>query len=652
MSDSGNYRIKKIDLSKAAEDEGFVTNFVGSGRYGHKDGTGTEALITNGGMAQDGEGNLYLADAHNHCIRKITPGEVTTLAGSPRRKGDIPGTGMQARFNEPEDLAFGSGATSLSPTKRITKSNGSVRAAKSSQWQGQGKKAARTENPWRLQAEYPYAMAALDGKIYFSQYNNGRIRTFSPRSHFLVEDGDSHYLNFSIRFDCGTLAIDLPEACTFSEGKSGSNFFTIRGRGAHLNQALATLAVTADNDGECELTFSASDGRESTGHLTVPVKVGSSGDNHILGRMSDRSPDEDTPLPLQISARDVDQNQLRFSVAANSKKATAKLDKSGTKQILDPENNREGTAQITVTMEGQQGGSDSETFNPHVIGINAPPSDILLDNNTVGKNKPAGTKVGVLTLVDPDKQRIVKATVQAVNDAPVIEPLGTQTTKEGTTKFLSIVATDADSDTLTYSATVNSGQVTANASGNQIILTPAENWNGTASITVTASDGQANSSSSFDLQVSSVNDSPLTLLLDNDTLLENEPAGTLVGILQVPDVDNPGGYTFGIIEGGDMSKCYIQDDQLFSNAVIDFETDSTLEIVIRATDATGSHTDFPVTVFIIGNDDPQEIYLEDQSIEENQPVHSMVGEFSMEGYGRLYGPIVRRWQTSGLWGRF
>jgi len=74
---------------------------------GSRDGTGSQARFHDPqGVAADGAGNLYVAEAASATIRKITPqGAVTTLAGSAGAPGYADGSGGAARFNAPSRLA-------------------------------------------------------------------------------------------------------------------------------------------------------------------------------------------------------------------------------------------------------------------------------------------------------------------------------------------------------------------------------------------------------------------------------------------------------------------------------------------------------------------------------------------------------------------
>ncbi len=82
-----------------------VTTLAGTGSYGFTNGPGTIAQFSDPfAVATDASGNVYVADADNNAIRKITPaGIVSTLAGDGTR-GFKNGTGTGAEFNFPHAL--------------------------------------------------------------------------------------------------------------------------------------------------------------------------------------------------------------------------------------------------------------------------------------------------------------------------------------------------------------------------------------------------------------------------------------------------------------------------------------------------------------------------------------------------------------------
>lgn len=93
----------------AAFAEGVVSGVSGeNGNAGHQDGAGIGAIFNDPmGLARDTDGNLFVCDARNHVIRKISSvGVVTTLAGEPGEEGSIDGVGSEARFRFPADIAI------------------------------------------------------------------------------------------------------------------------------------------------------------------------------------------------------------------------------------------------------------------------------------------------------------------------------------------------------------------------------------------------------------------------------------------------------------------------------------------------------------------------------------------------------------------
>lgn len=102
VADSGNNRIRKIDT----ENNNMVSTFVGSGVEGYADGVGINAVFAApNGICIDTQGNLYVTDFWNYKIRKITPaGVVTTLAGS--TQGFADGSGSAAKFGYLESICI------------------------------------------------------------------------------------------------------------------------------------------------------------------------------------------------------------------------------------------------------------------------------------------------------------------------------------------------------------------------------------------------------------------------------------------------------------------------------------------------------------------------------------------------------------------
>lgn len=108
VADEENSTVRKLTPT------GEVTTLAGAaGSKGSADGAGPAARFYHPvGVALDAGGTLYVTDADNHTIRKITPsGTVTTLAGTAGRRGSADGAGAAAGFNTPHSLAVGADGT-------------------------------------------------------------------------------------------------------------------------------------------------------------------------------------------------------------------------------------------------------------------------------------------------------------------------------------------------------------------------------------------------------------------------------------------------------------------------------------------------------------------------------------------------------------
>jgi len=80
VADTYNHTIRKISR------DGIVTTLAGTpGQPGYRDGSGIGAQFNlPGAVALDRLGNIIVADAGNHRIRRVTPdGNVSSVSGPP-----------------------------------------------------------------------------------------------------------------------------------------------------------------------------------------------------------------------------------------------------------------------------------------------------------------------------------------------------------------------------------------------------------------------------------------------------------------------------------------------------------------------------------------------------------------------------------------
>ncbi|HEY4246827.1 MAG TPA: matrixin family metalloprotease [Lacunisphaera sp.] len=179
VTDNANATIRRITSA------GVVSTLAGStANRGNNDATGMAATFSSPmGIAQDTGGNLYVADATNNTVRKITStGVVTTLAGSAGVAGTADGSGSAARFNHPTGLTIDSSGNiyvsdSTNNTIRKITSSGTVTtlaglAGVMGAADGTGN-GALFNNPGGLSVDG-------SGNIYVADTGNSAVRKITP----------------------------------------------------------------------------------------------------------------------------------------------------------------------------------------------------------------------------------------------------------------------------------------------------------------------------------------------------------------------------------------------------------------------------------------------------------------------------------------
>jgi sugar lactone lactonase YvrE len=176
MAEAQSNLIRKITPN------GVVTTFAGSGAAALVDGVGTAASFNRPqGVATDSNGNVYVADGSNNAIRKITPdGTVTTLAGS-GSPGSDDGIGPVATFGFPRGLAVdAAGRLYVADTGtnkiRLVTPSGLVTTVAGSTFNG-----FRDDVGTLARFDHPSAITIdRSGMIYIADTSNNRIRKMTP----------------------------------------------------------------------------------------------------------------------------------------------------------------------------------------------------------------------------------------------------------------------------------------------------------------------------------------------------------------------------------------------------------------------------------------------------------------------------------------
>ncbi|MDX5695617.1 tandem-95 repeat protein, partial [Brenneria sp. L4-2C] len=342
-----------------------------------------------------------------------------------------------------------------------------------------------------------------------------------------------------------------------------------------------TYTPTANFNGNDSFSVTVADGQGGTTVSTVNIGVTSVNDVPVTSDQT-LTTTEDTPVTGQITASDVDGDTLSYTVGEQPKNGTLALDAATGAYTYTPASNFNGSDSFTVTVADGQGGTTASTVNIGVTAVNDAPvtaeqslttpedtpisgaisaSDV--DGDVLSYSVGEAPKNGTLTLdaatgeytytptanfngndsftvTVADGQggttvSTVNIGVTAVNDAPVTADQ-TLTTAEDTPISGAISASDVDGDELSYTVgeAPKNGTLTLDAATGQYTYTPASNFNGNDSFTVTVADGQGGTTvSTVNIGVTAVNDAPVTA--DQSlTTLEDTP---ISGTISASDVD-------------------------------------------------------------------------------------------------------------------
>jgi uncharacterized protein (TIGR03437 family) len=196
IADAYNDAIRKVTASGniMSTVAGTTEGFGGDG------GGATGALLdTPTAVVLDAAGNLYIADTNNNRIRKVgTDGNINTFAGTGTGAGSGDGgPAINAAFNTPEGLAIDNAGniyvadTSSHRIRKITPDGTITTVA------GNGTGGFGGDGGPATQANlyYPKSVAvdALSGNLYIADFLNSRIRVVTPDGNIYTAAGNGQY---------------------------------------------------------------------------------------------------------------------------------------------------------------------------------------------------------------------------------------------------------------------------------------------------------------------------------------------------------------------------------------------------------------------------------------------------------------------------
>ena len=398
-----------------------------------------------------------------------------------------------------------------------------------------------------------------------------------------VNDAPEIILPDSLVFsEDGLLTVDFTPY--FNDIDSDTSLVLTASGNDHIDVGIESFMVTFTADtnwnGYEDIVFTIDDQNlRFTDGDTIRINVFAVNDAPVISIMDSVTIDEDNFATVNLSASDIEGDGLTYSVSSAESNVTATVSNDTLTMTLAE--NWNGTAEITVfvsdgflsdtssfvltvtpmndapeimlpdSMEFSEDGLLTIDFTPYLNDIDSDTSlgltasgnnhiDVAIESFMVTYTADTnwnGFEDIVFTIDDQNLRftdsDTVRVNVLAVNDAPVITALDSVSIDEDNVATVNLSATDIENDDLTYSVSSAESNVTATVSNDTLTLTPSENWNGTADITVFVNDGFLSDTSSFVLTVNPVNDAPVVI----DMNVELEEDGNIEILLTGSDID-------------------------------------------------------------------------------------------------------------------
>ncbi|WP_183451189.1 putative Ig domain-containing protein, partial [Microvirga lupini] len=292
---------------------------------------------------------------------------------------------------------------------------------------------------------------------------------------YAIDEGEAVLLNAGASYDPD----NDDTIVSYEWDLTGDGAFDATSATPELTLSAAQIEAIGLNPGTYTILVRVTDSTGSTHDDTASLTIANVNDAPVVvSGIADQSTAEDAPYSYDAAQHFADDDLAygdSLTYSASGLPAWLSIDVVTGQLTGTPENGDVGAYAITVTATDDAGASISSSFTLTVDNVNdAPVVSIELADQTASEDEP-------FTFAVPEN-----------------------------------AFTDADGDTLTYTATLANGDplpawLAFDPMARTFSGTPAQTDAGTLSITVTASDGTATVSDTFDLAVGATNDTPVVV---------------------------------------------------------------------------------------------------------------------------------------------
>ncbi|MCW2309263.1 cadherin domain-containing protein [Rhodobium gokarnense] len=252
---------------------------------------------------------------------------------------------------------------------------------------------------------------------------------------------------------------------------------------------------------------------------------------------------------------------------------------------------------LTVAVSDAHGATSSQTLTIAIGDVNEAPDSLGVSPTSVDENSAAGTVVGTASATDPDAGDSL--TYSLVDDA------GGALAIDATTGEITV----ADPSLLDYEAE-SALDITVRATDSAGLYLDADQ-------VITLND---------------VNEAPESLEVSPNSVDENSAAGTVVGTASATDPDAGDSLTYSLVDdaGGAFAiDAATGEITVADRSLLDYETRTSLDILVRATDSGGLYQESTETIAINDvNEAPDSLTVSLSTIDENSAAGTIVGTVS------------------------